>query len=196
MKKSLLVLAALAALSMVFVSCGGGAGGKSTPVDEGGKDTVKTGIIFGENVYKFSDLTIADSYGTPNVFVANADGTLSVTAGSWNAFTVTLPAVLDLSNVKVAVTAKVEASYTQGDNKFKIILAEDDNKQSEITSNDEGNSGWCDPLTTEFATYTATDSWAAWQKEAADLTKISKIIINPQSASGVITIQSIELISK
>lgn len=194
MKKSLLVLAALAALSMVFVSCGGG--GKSTPVDEGGKDTVKTGIIFGDAVYKFADLTIADAYGSSGVITVNADGTLSVTAGSWDTFTVTLPSTLDLSNVKVAVTAKVEAGYSQGDNKFKIILAEDDNKQSEITSNDEGNSGWCDPLTTEFATYTATDSWAAWQKEAADLTKISKIIINPQSASGVVTIQSIELISK
>lgn len=196
MKKSLLVLAALAALSMVFVSCGGGAGGKSNPVDEGGEDTVKTGIIFGDAVYKFADLTIADAYGSAGVITVNADGTLSVKAGSWDSFTVTLPSTLDLSNVKVAVTAKVEAGYTQGDNQFKIILAEDDNKQSEITSNNEGNSGWCDPLTTEFATYTATDSWAAWQKEEADLTKISKIIINPQSASGVITIQSIELISK
>lgn len=195
MKKSLLVLAALAALSMAFVSCGGGGNSGSKPV-EPKENTVKTGIIFGDAVYKFADLTIADQYGSSGVITVNADGTLSVKAGSWDTFTVTLPAVLDLSNVKVAVTAKIEASYTQGDNKFKIILAEDDNKQSEITSNDEGNIGWCDPLTTEFATYTATDSWAAWQKEAADLTKISKIIINPQSASGVVTIQSIELISK
>lgn len=195
MKKSLLVLAALAALSMVFVSCGGGGNSGSKPV-EPEDNTVKTGIIFGDAVYKFADLTIADAYGSSGVITVNADGTLSVKAGSWDSFTVTLPSTLDLSNVKVAVTAKVEADYSQGDNKFKIILAEDDNKQSEITSNEEGNSGWCDPLTTEFATYTATDSWAAWQKEEADLTKISKIIINPQSASGVITIQSIELISK
>ena len=114
MKKSLLVLAALAALSVAFVSCGGGDNGSTPTTPANPADEVKTGIIFGDAVYKFSDLTIADAYSTPNVVVVNADGTLSVTAGSWDTFTVTLPATLDLSNVKVAVTAKAEAGYTQG----------------------------------------------------------------------------------
>ena len=165
----------------------------------GQEETAKAGIIIGDTVYKFADLEITEKYGNSSWIKKNSDGTLTVTAGSWDQFNIPLPTAINIAGKKVAITAKVASGYEQGDNKFKLIFAENDDKQSEITANkaaDGGNNeGWCDPLTTEFETYTGSDIWTAYQKdEAADLTNIAAIIIDPQSGEGDITIQSIEFV--
>ena len=179
----------------------GGQTGGDTSGSGGGNNsgnTAKAGIIIGDTVYKFADLEITENYTNPSLIKKNSDGTLTVTAGSWDQFNIPLPTAINISGKKIAITAKVASDYEQGTGLFKLIFAESDDKQSEITANkaaDGGNNeGWCDPLTTEFKTYTGPDVWAAYQKEAADLTKIIKIIINPQSGEGDITIQSIEFV--
>ena len=182
-----------------------GGGGDGSGEKEEGKEEEKdpaapekTGIIIGDTVYKFADLEITENYGNSSLIKKNSDGTLTVTAGSWDQFNIPLPTAINISGKKIAITAKVASSYEQGGNLFKLVFAESDDNQSEITANkaaDGGNNeGWCDPLTTEFKKYTGSDVWSAYQKEEADLTKITKIIINPQSGEGDITIQSIEFV--
>ena len=69
MKKSLLVLAALAALSMAFVSCGGGAGGgDSKPVNDDGP---KAKVLTFSNVYGKVIWNVADDWTT---FAVEFDG--------------------------------------------------------------------------------------------------------------------------
>ena len=181
-------------------SSGGQTGGDTSGSGGGNNsgNTAKAGIIIGDTVYKFADLEITENYGNSSLIKKNSDGTLTVTAGSWDQFNIPLPTAINISGKKIAITAKVASDYKQGTGLFKLIFAESDAKQTEITANKaaEGgkNEGWCDPLTTEFETYIGSDIWTAWQKEAADLTNITKIIINPQSGEGDITIQSIEFV--
>ena len=70
MKKSLLVLAALAALSMAFVSCGGGAGGgDSKPVNNDGPKEV---VLVDPENYTGSVGTVVDVDGTKWIKVSTA----------------------------------------------------------------------------------------------------------------------------
>lgn len=182
--------------------------GKITAVDNGGttepgggdtenpsepdEENEDTGIFIGDTRYKFADLPITERYEDSSRIVINSDGTLTVRAGDWDQFYMLLPEAINISGKKIAVTAKVASGYFPG--LFKLIFAENDDKQSEIAGYGE-NAGWCDPLTTEFETYIGSNPLIAYGAvEAADLTNITKIIIDPQAGEGEITIQSIAFV--
>ena len=103
-------------------------------------------------------------------------------------------APLNIDGKKIKVTAKCGDGYEQGSNLFKLVFVTDDTHQSEITANGGANVDWCN-FTTEYQAYTGTDIWRAYQVEnLADLTNVTKIIINPQSGTGDIWIQNIEFV--
>ena len=161
---------------------------------EPGKVISRIGVG-GDTGFTFADLEVTENYNSPSLIKKNEDGTLTVTAGSWDTFNIELPERIDISGKKIAITAKVASGYTQVGSLFKLIFAESDDNQSEITANEVNNKGWCDPLTTEFKTYTGSDIWTAYEKEeSADLRYIKTVIINPQSGTGEITIQSIAFV--
>lgn len=167
---------------------------------------------------KYSDLTISyasydekkstiftkgelknGGYGTvEKVYVDDTFFVAHLVAGSWMKGELTLPEPIDITGKKIKVTAKVSADYVQGSSLFKLTFVTDETHQSEITSNDKGNVGWCDPLTTEYAEYTGSDIWKGFSEDKpiqdADLTNITKIIINPQSGTGDIWIKNIEFV--
>ena len=162
-----------------------------------GPGKVISGIgVGGDTGFTFADLEVTENYNNPSLIKKNDDGTLTVTAGDWDAFNIALPEHIDISGKKIAITAKVASGYAQGDSLFKLIFAESDDNQSEITANDVGNKGWCNPFTADFKEYEGEDIWNAYQKESADLRYIKTVIINPQSGKGDITIQSIKFVDK
>lgn len=194
MKKTLLVLSTILAMSLVFVGCGKDPKepGESAPVvpeetpDAGEAEVVQT--IFA------SGTLVNGGYGTAEIIEEDGVKVAHLVAGSWmhGVYTPTEP--LNISGKKVKVTAKVGEDYVQGDGLFKLIFKTDDTHQSEITANDVGNVGWCN-LTTEYTSYTGSDIWKAYQIDnEADLTNITSIIINPQSATGDIYIKNIEFV--
>ena len=135
------------------------------------------------------------SYGTAEVVPEDGADVAHIVAGDWMKGVYTFKEPINISGKKVKITIKVGAKYTQGDNLFKLIFASDDTHQSEITANDGNNKGWCDPLTDEYTEFIATDIWTAHEIEnPADLTNITKIIINPQSGKGDIWIKNIEFV--
>ena len=173
----------------------GPGGGDIENPSEPDEENEDTGIFIGGQRYRFADLPITADYGDSSRIVINSDGTLTVRAGGWEQFRqfhISLPKAINISGKKIAVTAKVANGYLPG--LFKLIFAENDDKQSEIAGYGE-NAGWCDPLTTEFETYIGSNPLIAYGAvEAADLTNITKIIIDPQAGEGEITIQSIAFV--
>ena len=162
-----------------------------------GPGKVISGIgVGGDTGFTFADLEVTENYNNPSLIKKNDDGSLTVTAGGWDAFNIALPEHIDISGKKIAITAKVASGYEDGGNLFKLIFAESDDNQSEITANDGNNKGWCNPLTEELKTYTGSEVWNAYQKESADLRYIKTVIINPQSGKGDITIQGIKFVDK
>ena len=143
----------------------------------------------------FTDSTIQNGgYGTAEIIDEDGIKVAHVIAGDWMSAVLTLPQPIDISNKKIKVTAKVSSDYDQGICLFKLVFVTDDTHQSEVTANEDGNVGWCN-LTTEYAEYIASDLWIAYQiDEGADLTNITKIIINPQSGTGDIWIKNIEFV--
>lgn len=206
MKKSLLALAALAALSLVFVSCGGGEADPDKPespvIEEttGGEEqpaeTVKTGIILGETVYPFADLSIADAYNAENAVVKNSDGTLSVNAGSWNSFTINFSEPVDLSSFsKIIISAKKASDYTDPD-AFVVGFVDSSDVQSRVDS--WSVSGFMNPLTDSYADYefsfdkiSKLEYRDGGATTGANLSALSKIVFDPRGAKGNIVIASI-----
>ncbi len=165
------------------------------------KDTTETGNKSETEAPStiFADATIVNGgYGTAEIIDEDGCKVAHLVAGDWMKGIVTLPKPIDITGKKIKVTAKVSDAYTQGDSLFKITFETDETHQSEITSNDKGNVGWCNLLTTEYAEYTGSDVWEGWSQDgsikAADLTNITKIIINPQSGKGDIWIKNIEFV--
>lgn len=165
----------------------------------------KTGIIIGDKVYAFADLEIEAGNWLSDDSVKTDGGNLTIDAnGSYGNLSLTLSSNIDISGKKVALTAKVDADYEQGTNTFKLVFCESDTNQTEITGkNTVDNSGWHDKdsgdfkITTEFKKYISTtddmrQNYGA--ENEADLTKINKIIIYPQTGKGKIIIQSIEFV--
>ena len=145
----------------------------------------------------FADGTITNGgYGTAEfTFDEDLSKVAHVVAGSWMKAIYTLPEKIDITGKKIKITAKVSEKYVQGTGLFKLIFVTDDTHQSEITSNENGNIDWCNPLTTEYKEYIGSDLWKAHEIDnSADLTNITSIIINPQSGAGDIWIKNIEFV--
>ena len=212
--KKLSVLALLAVgFALVFGGCSNGSSDteeeeKKEEQKEEEKDPEapeKTGIIIGDKVYAFADLEIEAGNWLSDDSVKTDGGNLMIDAnGSYGNLSLTLSSNIDISGKKVALTAKVDADYEQGTNTFKLVFCESDTNQTEITGkNTVDNSGWHDKnsgdfkITTEFKKYISTtddmrQNYGA--ENEADLTKINKIIIYPQTGKGKIIIQSIEFV--
>ncbi len=115
MKKSLLVLAALAALSMAFVSCGGGAGGgDSKPVNNDGPKEV---VILDPASYTGSVGEVVEIGGTKYV---------KVTTDQYNT-TIPVDPVADVAACKT-VSGTAYAESTAGMAQFVIQLMNAENK--------------------------------------------------------------------
>lgn len=206
MKKTLLALTTILAMSLVFVGCDkdpatnndSGSGskpgtGSSAPIveeedDENIEDEEVVQTIFA------SGTLVNGGYGTAEIIEEDGVKVAHLVAGSYMKGVYTPTEPLNISGKKVKVTAKVGEDYVQGDGLFKLIFVTDDTHQSEITANDKGNVGWCN-LTTEYTSYTGTDIWIAYEiANEADLTNITSIIIHPQSATGDIYVKNIEFV--
>ena len=184
------ILSALLACGMIF--CTSCKQPESNPPVENPDDGKKPAE---EQKTIFADSTIKDcGYGTAKIIDEDGIKVAHVIAGDWMSAVLTLPQPIDISNKKIKVTAKVNSDYDQGNSLFKLVFVTDDTHQSEVSANEYGNVGWCN-LTTEYAEYIASDLWIAYQiDEGADLTNITKIIINPQSGTGDIWIKNIEFV--
>mgnify|MGYP003303615269 CR=1 FL=1 len=184
MKKLLLIASALLAFS--FFGCTqSNNSGSSEPVPPAPESTTTI----------FASGTLANGgYGTAEIIDEDGMKVAHVVAGSWMKAIYTPEAPLNIDGKKIKVTAKCGEGYTQGGGLFKLIFVTDDTHQSEITANDIGNVDWCS-FTTEYKAYTGTDTWVAYEIDnEADLTNVTKIIINPQSGSGDIWIKNIEFV--
>ncbi len=183
MKKLLLIASALLAFSFFGCTQPGGNSGV-----DGTTETTTTTTIFA------SGTLVNGGYGTAEIIDENGMKVAHVVAGDWMNAIYTPEAPLNIDGKKIKVTAKCGEGYTQGDGLFKLIFVTDDTHQSEITANDKGNVGWCS-FTTEYQAYTGSDVWLAYEiANSADLTNVTKIIINPQSGSGDLWIQNIEFV--
>ncbi|MCR5285758.1 MAG: hypothetical protein K6D95_09185 [Treponema sp.] len=200
MKKSLLILGALAAMSMIFMGCP-----NSTQTSDPTAEEEFTGYEV-----DFSSCTIKDAYcgtydGTNDVVAeddtiiisVDSDGVLTMAGYSWDKTYITLPASVNLSKAStLSITAKVADGYTAGD---AVIF--------ELSSGSTAASGvstWTDKtffgsLTTDYKTFSISmDKFSnlgensVYGTSAADLKNIKEIAINPRGAKGNIYISSIK----
>lgn len=171
---------------LLFISCEPSTGTENSGENENKPAEVKT---------IFADSTIENGgYGTAEIIDEDSVKVAHLVAGDWMKGILTLKEPINIEGKKIKVTAKVGADYEQGSSLFKLIFVTDETHQSEVTANDNNNIDWC-KFTTEYADYTASDIWVAYQIEnIADLTNITKIIINPQSGKGDIWIKNIEFV--
>ena len=116
MKKSLLVLAALAALSMAFVSCGGGDTG-STPTPAPNPQTPVEVVILDPATYTGSVGEVVDIDGTKYV---------KVTTDQYNT-TIPVDPVADVAACKT-VSGTAYADSTDGMAQFVVQLMNEENK--------------------------------------------------------------------
>ena len=191
----------------------GGQTGGDTSGSGGGNNsgnTAKAGIIIGDTVYKFADLTIKDAYcgtydgkndvvaeGGELIISISEDGVLTMAGYSWDKTYLTFSQAVDLSSFsKMTIEAKVSDGYEAGD---AVIF--------EVSSGDEAASGvntWTDAtffgdLTTSFKSisigmdkFSNLGENSVYGTDKADMKAIKEIAINPRSASGNIYIKSIK----
>ena len=188
-----------------------------TPAETPAETTkVASGIIIGDTVYAWKDLTIEGGYSNDS-YAVETDSTLNADIarfemGSYANWKIALTNTIDITDKKIVICAKAldgkrwndagtakdkDSVYadTQG---FKLAFQTDDTHCSETCQNDKNNAGWCSPFTSEYKEYTATDIWKQWSKddsiEAADLTKIANILVQPQGTTGDVYIQYIKFV--
>lgn len=93
------------------------------------------------------------------------------TAGQYPTLAITFAEATDLSGKTIYAVMKGDSSTTTGNGVLKFLLYSDDDHASE-------ENYMAPTSTTEYQTLsagTAEGFWAAWQKEAADMTKITKL---------------------
>lgn len=184
MKKLLLIASALLAFS--FFGC-------TQSNNSGSSDAVPPAPEPATTIFATGSLENR-GYGTAEIIDEDGMKVAHLVAGDWMNAIYTPEAPLNIDGKKIKVTAKCGDGYAQGSSLFKLVFVTDDTHQSEITANANGNVDWCS-FTTEYQSYTGSDVWEAFQVEnSADLTNVTKIIINPQSGSGDIWIQNIEFV--
>jgi len=206
MKKSLLALTALAALSMLFMGCPKSSGNDtSDPTDTTEEETVASYSV------DFTQCTIKDAYcgtydGTNDVVAddgtviisVDSEGVLTMAGYSWDKTYITLPEATDLSGyTKMTISAKVSEGYSAGD---AVIF--------ELASGDSAASGystWADSSffgdlsEDDYTSFSVTMSNLAnmgensvYGTDDADFSAITEIAINPRGASGNIYISEIK----
>ena len=201
MKKSLLALAVLAGISMLFMGCPSGT--DAEPTSDPATNT-ETPVVTPKTIFKGATLELATSYGDAGEIIKEGD--LDVVhvkpAGSYESWKITFAQPIDISGKKIKTTAKF-ADYDKGSNTFKIAFFSDDTHGSEIDNNTAGIGADNDSFKAEYTAYTSTvaadDTMAVvWTSnnsiEKADFTKIKYIKIVPQTGKGEVWIKDIEFV--
>ena len=188
MKKSLLILSALMALSMAFVGCEGG----SDPVQEPAGEVTKNGIDY-KNVY------VVD-YGSGSGSYNKNTGVISLGAGEYKNVVIELSEPTDFSKgVKVKCSV---SGYEEGDPGLKFVFASDATIGKDTYGNDAiDGTNKCEGYPTFPATADVVefkiDPKAAWDADnPADLTKVNFIQIAPQKCKGTFVVEWIEPITE
>ncbi len=170
----------------IKVDLNGGSSSSETPA-ETPTETSKT--------IDFSKATITEDYNDPKRISVDDDGVLTITADSWDSFTIAFDA-MDLSScTKMTITAKVDADFTAPD---AFIFEVSDG------TNASGMDSWTDSTLTFGTDYTDwstdlsklkfedTNSKISAAAALDSFAAITKININPRGAKGNIYIKSIK----
>lgn len=190
MKKSLLILSALMALSMAFVGCKGG----SDPVqDPAGEDT-KNGIDY-KNVY------VVD-YGSGSGSYNKNTGVISLGAGQYKNVVIELSEPTDFSKgVKVKCSVSdYELAETANGLKFVFAsdatIGKDSYGYDAIDGTDKCEGYPTFPATPDVVEF-KIEPKAAWGADnPADLKKVNFIQIAPQQCTGTFVVEWIEPITE
>ncbi|MCR4954299.1 MAG: hypothetical protein K6A43_09515 [Treponema sp.] len=187
MKKTLL-LAALAAVAMTFVSCI-----DALPVPE---DPSKPKSIFTN-----AEIKKVAGYGKDGeiIDVDELKTVHIICEGNYESWKITLPEAVDMSGKKIKTTIKFSEGYDTGDNTFKIAFFSDDTHGSEIDTTSGGFTAFPTDYTACTSEKAAGDEISVvWTKdnsiEKADFTKIKEIRIVPQTGKGEVWIKNIEVV--
>ena len=182
------LIALAAAMALAFVGCSDSEDKTETPVEP------ETPVETGKSI-DFSKATITEAYGNSSLISVGDDGVLTITAGSWDSFTIAFDA-MDLSScTKMTITAKVDADFTAPD-AFIFELSDGTNASGMDSWTDStltfgtDYADWSTDLSklkfedtnSKFGATAALDSFAA----------ITKMNINPRGAKGNIYIKSIK----
>lgn len=180
------LIALAVAMALAFVGCGDTTD-KTETLAETPAETGKT--------IDFSKATITEDYGNTSAISVGDDGVLTITAGSWDSFTIAFDA-MDLSScTKMTITAKTDADFTAPD-AFIFELSDG--------TNASGMDSWTDSTLkfgTDYADWTTdlsklkfedTNTKVSAAAALDSFAAITKMNINPRGAAGKIYIKSIK----
>ena len=187
--KKLLTLAALAVFALVLTGC-------PKDVPAGGSDPNNGDITSAYDLtvdlsvakHVLADWAVGWGEGTNNTKYANGKLTIACGNGWANSTEIALDA--DLSEYKT-ITVKGAAKGWEADGALKIALYSADGGATEFTK-DWGEGFFEFDATTKETSMNLADGGTLYGAEAAaDLSSITKVVINPQGGTGTLEIEAI-----